>query len=196
MKRIFKISLCVLLAILLLFIWIGILIVGYKPTAGTAKYDCAIVLGAGVTDGKPSPVFQARLEHARDLYLLDQVKKVITTGGVGKDDLLSEGEVGGNFLVLQGVEGKDIYRETRSKTTLANLRGAKAIMTQERLQTAVLISDPYHLRRAERVAKHYGIDVYTSPTPFTRYQSLKTKFPFLFSEIIFSIEFKLWKMRQ
>ena len=45
--------------------------------------DAIVVLGAAQWDGKPSPVLQARLDHAYDLYAAGLAPKLIVTGGVG-----------------------------------------------------------------------------------------------------------------
>ena len=43
--------------------------------------DAIVVLGAAQYDGVPTPVFQARLEHAADLYEQGVAPQVITVGG-------------------------------------------------------------------------------------------------------------------
>src|SRR5262245_27195005 len=50
----------------------------------------AVVLGAAQWNGDPSPVLQARLDHALDLYHRGVVKRIILTGGVGPGDRFSE----------------------------------------------------------------------------------------------------------
>ncbi|MBK1833919.1 hypothetical protein JIN78_07600 [Roseibacillus ishigakijimensis] len=53
------------------------------------------------------------------------------------------------------------------------------------LKSAIIVSDPLHLKRASLMAKDLGIRSVTSPTPTSRYRSLKTKLPFLQREIYF-----------
>src|ERR1700748_3122117 len=47
--------------------------------------DAAIVLGAAAHGGRPSPVFQARLDYGLELYRQGRVRFLIATGG-GRDD--------------------------------------------------------------------------------------------------------------
>ena len=56
--------------------------------------DAIVVFGAAQYDGRPSPVFRARLDHAFDLFQHGVAPIVITTGGAGEDPRHSEGEVG------------------------------------------------------------------------------------------------------
>ena len=53
------------------------------------------------------------------------------------------------------------------------------------LETAIIVSDPLHMKRAMLMAKDYDIKAYSSPTSTTRYKSLKTKIPFLMREEFF-----------
>ncbi|MBI4994176.1 YdcF family protein [Candidatus Peregrinibacteria bacterium] len=66
-----------------------------------AKADAIVVLGAAQYNGKPSPVLEARLNHAYELYKKDLAPLIITTGGIysgalptGRQEKCSEGEVG------------------------------------------------------------------------------------------------------
>src|SRR5215472_18312207 len=65
--------------------------------------DAIVVFGAAEYDGRPSPVYKARLDHAAQLYRQGLAPMVITTGGAGADPHFSEGEVGRNYLRGQGI---------------------------------------------------------------------------------------------
>jgi hypothetical protein len=60
--------------------------------------DAIIVLGAAEYRGRPSPVLEARLNHALILYLKGLAPRVITTGGAGGDPVFTEGSVGRAYL--------------------------------------------------------------------------------------------------
>ena len=89
------------------------------------------------------------------------------------------------YAVKQGVPESDILLEEESTITQENIKNAKATMDKNFYRTAILVSDPLHMKRAMLMAKDRNIECYSSPTPTTRYVSLKSKLPFLLREIFF-----------
>lgn len=67
-------------------------------------------------------------------------------------------------------------------------------MEQNGYDTAIIVSDPLHMKRALLLARDAGIKGYSSPTPTTRYQSLKTKMPFLAREVFFYVGYKWYRL--
>src|ERR1700757_3855903 len=59
--------------------------------------DAIAVLGAAQYNGRPSPVFRARLDHAATLYQRGLAPIVLVTGGVGLRDSLNEANVGRDY---------------------------------------------------------------------------------------------------
>ena len=147
--------------------------------------DVAIVLGAAVWGDEPSPVFLERINHAVTLQKAGVVQKIIFTGGVGEGDTLSEAEVGRLTAVAQGIREEDIFVETISTITYENLSGACAVMREAGMETAVLVSDPLHMKRATVMATDLGLNVASSPTPTTRYRTWRSKLPSLLYETWF-----------
>jgi len=147
--------------------------------------DCAIVLGAAAYDTRPSPVFEERIKHAITLYRAGTVRKIIFTGGYGTNAPHAESSVARDYAVAQGVAAEDILIETSSRTTQHNLAEALRIMNDHDLYTAVIISDPFHLKRASLIATELGIKAVTSPTPTTRYRGWKPRMRFLMREVYF-----------
>ena len=178
-----------LLVIAGLWLVLAISIVSYAGKNGGGNADAAIVLGAAVSDTVPSPVFEARLRHARDLYLQGRVRLIVVTGGRGPGDSLSEGEAGRKWLIRHGVPADVVLAETRSRTTIQNLAFAGPLLDARRAETVLLVSDPLHMRRAMAVALRQGLKANPSPTPSTRYRSAKTQAPFLLRETWFLAQF-------
>lgn len=75
--------------------------------------------------------------------------------------------------------------EETTRTTKQNLAEAARLMEQNHLRSAILVSDPLHLRRAMAMAGDVGISAVSSPTPTTRYRSLQAKVGFLAREVYF-----------
>lgn len=158
------------------------------------KADVAIILGAATYGGEVSPVYQERINHGITLYKEGYVEKLIVTGGVGNGNHESDAYIAKQYAVAQGIPEADILIEDTSTITQENLENTKAIMDENGYGTAILVSDPLHMRRSVLLAKDAGINAYSSPTPTSKYTSLKTKIPFLAREVFFYIGYKWYRI--
>jgi vancomycin permeability regulator SanA len=86
--------------------------------------DVIMVLGAAEYRGRPSPILEARLNHALFLYLQGLAPRIITTGGKGKDPRFTEGEVGRAYLSRRGVPSESIIVESEGETTVHSTAAA------------------------------------------------------------------------
>ena len=84
--------------------------------------------------------------------------------------------------------------EDQSSITQENLENSKVIMEENGYKTAIIVSDPLHMKRAMMLAEDAGITAYSSPTPTTRYVSLRTKIPFLARETFYYIGYKWYRV--
>lgn len=159
-----------------------------------SQADVAIVLGAGTHDDQVTPVFQERINHGIWLYQNNYVKKIILTGGYGEGNIHSDAYVAKMYVLSMGVPSKDILIEEESTITQENLENAKTIMEKESWNTAIIVSDPLHMKRAMMMAEDYGIHAYSSPTPTTRYQSRKNKLTFLAREVFFYVGYQMYRL--
>ncbi|MEQ1876725.1 MAG: YdcF family protein [Bdellovibrionia bacterium] len=167
------------------FLWgvgvaIGIVSAGGPNPSATG--DAAIVLGAAVWEDKPSPVFAARIDHALDLYRRGQVKQLVFTGGLGEGDLISEGEAARRYALEKGIPRSALLVESQSKDTAQNLAGAQRLMSSAGLRTAVIVSDPYHLRRSGMLARRLHLPHVCSPTQTSGYSGFFARAKQLASE--------------
>ncbi len=155
----------------------------------TQQADCAIVAGASVKGNEPSPVFQARLDHAVTLYRQGMTHTIILTGGYSPEQPFSDAAIARNYLLRQGIPASQILIEEKSTVTRENLRYAKELMITNNLKDALLVSDPLHMKLLISIAERMDITAYSSPTPTTRYRSVKSRSYFLLSE---SYYYSLW----
>src|SRR5579871_5544626 len=102
--------------------------------------DVIIVLGAAEYRGRPSPVLQARLNHALFLYLQHIAPRILTTGGAGGDPSFTEGDVGRAYLTQHGVPSEAIIVEDEASTTAAETAAAAEIMQRMNLKSCVVVS--------------------------------------------------------
>lgn len=142
------------------------------------KSDAIVVLGAAQYDGRPSPVLKARLDHAVRLYERGVAPVIIMTGGRAPGDTVSEAVVSRRYAIRQGVPAAAILTERGGMTTLESMRAVARLMRGQNMQTAVLVSDPFHMLRLKLLARRVGFRGYTSPTrtsPISRNQNEERK---------------------
>ncbi len=125
--------------------------------------DVIVALGAAEYNGRPSPVLRARLNHALELWRQGYAPRIMTTGGAGGDPRYTEGIVGRDYLVRQGVPSERIIVEQESQSTVQTIIAASEIMRRMGLKSAILVSDGYHIFRAKRILEQAGMTVYGSP---------------------------------
>ena len=128
--------------------------------------DAIAVFGAAEYYGRPSPVLHARLDHAVTLYRRQVAPIIITLGGSGdKDSGSTEGGVGRDYLLANGVPLDKIIAETASKDTGEQVDRLTEIAHENNLRHIVVVSDGTHLFRIRALCQAAGLDVYTSPRP-------------------------------
>jgi uncharacterized SAM-binding protein YcdF (DUF218 family) len=123
-----------------------------------------VVLGAAQYAGKPSPVLRARLDHALDLWNRRLASLLILTGGTGSGDTTSEAAVGRTYARKHGVPDSAILVESEGRTTSESMRAVAGMLEVRGLQSALLVSDPFHMLRLRILARRFGFTPYTSPT--------------------------------
>jgi len=126
--------------------------------------DAIVVLGAAQYDGRPSPVFQARIDHAVDLYQAGIARYLIMTGGKAVGDRTTEAATARAVAISRGVPASAILSEDVGRTTLESLDGVSALLREHQLASAVFVSDRTHMLRVLRIARDEGIAAYGSPT--------------------------------
>jgi len=180
-----KRSLLVLL-LLLLVLYVGSLysVILIQATRSEAQpADAVVVFGAAEYDGRPSPVYKARLDHAAQLYHRGLAPIVISTGGAGEDPRFTEGAVGREYLRTLGIPDAQLIAETQSPDTAASARRVANIMRANGMNSCLAVSDGYHMFRIKRMLGREGITVYAAPRPNSRPQTFWKRQAALFHEI-------------
>lgn len=149
----------------------------------TQKADAIVVFGAAEYDGRPSPVYRARLDHAAKLYHLGIASLVITSGGAGGDPKFSEGVVGREYLRTLGIPDSDLIAETQGDDTATSARRIAAIMKANSMKSCVAVSDAYHMFRVRQMLGHEKVTVYCSPRPSSAPRTFWKRQSALFHEI-------------
>lgn len=126
--------------------------------------DAVVVLGAAQYDGRPSPVFQARLDHAATLYREGYAQLIVVTGGIVEGDRMSEATAGRRYLVGNGIPADSIVVQAVGRNTAGSLEAVAEYLRGEGIHRVLLVSDPFHLARLRLEAHRLGFDALTSPT--------------------------------
>jgi uncharacterized SAM-binding protein YcdF (DUF218 family) len=125
--------------------------------------DIIVVLGAAQYNGRPSPVFRARLDHTAQLFRKNLAHRVLTTGGYGLDKRFSEAGVGKSYLEKQNIPGDCILTEVSGATTIDSLEKSIELLKQQKFTRVIAVSDGFHLFRIKRILRDHQITAYGSP---------------------------------
>jgi uncharacterized SAM-binding protein YcdF (DUF218 family) len=141
----------------------------YRQIEATAGVDNArpadaiAVFGAAEYAGRPSPVLHARLDKAVSLYNRGIAPVIVTLGGGDRNSGKTEGGVGRDYLLANGVPFDHIIAETESTDTDQQVAALAQIAAREHLAHIVVVSDGTHLFRIAYLCRRAGLNVYTSP---------------------------------
>jgi uncharacterized SAM-binding protein YcdF (DUF218 family) len=156
----------VLALVLLVVVYVGYVWVHIWWVAREDQHphsDAIVVLGASQYNGRPSPVFEARLDHALVLYNEGVAAHIVTVGGTEPGDVYTEAGSGATYLHQHGVPSGDLVALQTGRDTLSSMRAVKRAFVSHGWHTAVLVTDPWHCLRARTMARDLGIKADTSP---------------------------------
>lgn len=129
------------------------------------KSDVLLVLGCRLHGDKPSPSLQYRLDKALELYKEGYGCFLLVSGGQGVDEIMSEARMMKKYLVEKGIPLKKIITEEKSTSTWENIIFSKEIMDQRGLDTAVVVTNDFHIYRSASMARKAGIPATGAAAP-------------------------------
>ena len=137
--------------------------------------DAILVLGAAQYGGAPSPVFRGRLDHGALLYERGFADRIIVLGAGRQGDATTEAQAGTEYLVERGIPDADVTPSPQGRTTQESIEAAAQLMRDQELESAFLVSDPWHNLRIRRMARDEGIDGFVSATWHSAAESQSTR---------------------
>jgi uncharacterized SAM-binding protein YcdF (DUF218 family) len=152
------------LAFVLLVVSTGLAIWWTARQDSRPASDAIVVLGTAQYNGVPSSIFEARLEHAVALYEAGVAPVIVTVGGKADGDQFSEAEAGQAYLSEQGIPDDALLAVPEGADTLESIRAVSAAFGGRGWTSAVIVTDPWHAMRAERMAEDSGMEADSSPT--------------------------------
>ncbi len=129
-----------------------------------SRTDVIVVLGASQFWGRPSPVLEARLSHAKDLYGSGVAPNLVTVGANQPGDKTTEAQAGADWLVAKGVPRAAVTAVPLGHDTLQSLTSVARLMAMRGWTSATIVTDPAHEARSLAMARALGIDAHGSPT--------------------------------
>ncbi|MFI5638961.1 vancomycin high temperature exclusion protein [Streptomyces goshikiensis] len=127
-----------------------------RTTAGAPSAEVAVVFGAGLWNGRPTPYLANRLDAAAELYRAGKVKVVLVSGDNSRTGY-DEPDAMRTYLTAHGVPGERIVSDFAGFDTWDSCVRAKEIFGVHR---AVLISQGFHIHRAVALCEAAGVDSY------------------------------------
>lgn len=138
----------------------------YALTDYAQPVDVIIVLGAGVQrNGRAGPSLTRRATHAAELWQAGVAPRILCTGGQTDRAPRTEADACREVLLSRGVPENAIIVEENSRSTEENAINSHTIMRDNGWQTAVIVSESYHVFRASWIFSLEGLTVYSSPVP-------------------------------
>lgn len=162
-RWLWSLVICLVLAVPLLLASLMGMIYWQARTAELVRSDAIVVLGAAQWNGRPSDVLEARLERALELFEAGYAPLIVVTGGNQPGDAYTEAETSRLWLEERGVPSAAIVEEDESRSTWENLQGADRVLEGRGVDSLLIVSDGFHLFRAELMARHLGFEVHSAP---------------------------------
>jgi uncharacterized SAM-binding protein YcdF (DUF218 family) len=151
-----------LLSVAVFFAWLG----ARSPLTPSTEPRVIVSLGSGLMNSQPTPTLMARLDVVLALAQRYPNAQVMTTGGLGRGQSITEAQAMANYLISKGLAPQRLLLETRSTSTYENMVFARALLPPD---TPILItSSDFHLPRVEKIAQRIYLNVVgtsAAPTP-------------------------------
>ena len=120
--------------------------------------DAVLVLGnRAYLHGKPNPCLTGRVDTAVALAQAGLAPRLVFSGGVDEEDGRIEAEVMQVHAQQAGFTGPMVL-ERVSQSTRQNLALSLPLLHAEGVKRVIVVSEPYHLWRIERLVRASGFD--------------------------------------
>jgi uncharacterized SAM-binding protein YcdF (DUF218 family) len=137
------------------------------PACGpAASADAIVVLGSAVWPGeRPSPSLARRIERGIELWQAGLAPVLVPTGGVGRYPP-AEAEVMARVARARGVPDSALILDLEAASTAERAERVRALADTHGWQRLIVVSEPYHLRRASLLFRSEGLVVETACAPW------------------------------
>lgn len=163
----FRISLAASIAVVLYIggTYLSIRTVGKQ--VATAKADVIVVMGAAQYDGTPSPMLEARLAHALELFNAGLAASIAVTGGKQSGDRFTEAATSRRWLKDHGVPVANIFGESTGHSTWESLHNLAPALRERGMQRVIVSTSAWHIQRSVLTLRELGFSAIASGAPST-----------------------------
>lgn len=127
------------------------------------KADVIVVLGTAQLNGKPGDALEARLIEAKRIFDLGYAPAILTVGAGAPGDRTTEAASGKYWLRQKGVSSKKITAIEEGRDTLVSTKAYAKVMKKRYISDVIIVTDPFHCKRAMAMANDQGIVSTCSP---------------------------------
>ncbi|MSY36481.1 MAG: YdcF family protein, partial [Actinobacteria bacterium] len=125
--------------------------------------DVIVVLGTAQLNGRPGEALEARLVEAKRIFELGLAPTIITVGAGAPGDRTTEAASGKYWLRTHGIPSKKITAIEEGRDTLVSTKAYAALMKKRMVSDVIIVTDPFHCKRAMTMANDQGIISTCSP---------------------------------
>lgn len=124
--------------------------------AAEYDFDCVMIMGAGLWDGKPSPMLRERLNFGLDVYNTGCTDRIMMTGDHGRENY-DEVNAMKDYAIENGVSADNVFMDHAGFSTYESMYRARDVFQVEKM---VIVTQKYHIYRSVYNARKLGIDAY------------------------------------
>jgi uncharacterized SAM-binding protein YcdF (DUF218 family) len=125
--------------------------------------DVIVVLGTAQLNGRPGEALEARLVEAKRIYDLGYASTIITVGAGAPGDRTTEAASSKYWLRMNGIPAKKITAIEEGRDTLVSTKAYATVMKKRYVSDVIIVTDPYHCKRAMAMANDQGVISTCSP---------------------------------
>ena len=141
----------------------------YESINQVPKSNVAIIFGAGINGDQPSKYLKDRLDAGVLLYKSKKINKILLSGDNGNEHH-DELTVMKKYCFSHGVDTTKIYIDYAGFDSYSTMFRAKNIF---KIQSALLVSQKYHLNRAVFLGNNLGVKSTGYPANVGNYNGYK-----------------------
>ncbi len=159
-----------------LLVYLGVTLVSVESVGkrtATATADVIVVMGAAQYDGTPSPMLEARLAHALQLFNAHRAPLIAVTGGKQQADRFTEAATSRRWLTDHGVPADKILLESTGRSTWESLNNLASTLHDHNLHSVIVSTSQWHVQRSVLTLRELGFRVQGSGAPATATDTMR-----------------------